>query len=341
MLTYGFYDSVNHDRKYNATQISSIFDGIINDGVYMSIGECFRVKERPGPGMYVDIGTGRAWFNHTWTLNSSAFPIEISESHALLNRTDTVALEINSDTRENKFIVVKGVPSSEPEPEKPTLTNTESIHQYPLAYVDVKAQATRITEADIENAVGIWPTPFVTGIIQTIDTGDLVAQWRAQWDEWYEEQTTKMEGDYAFWESNMADWTNNFKSGMTEWSNNYKSDMDATAEEWKAIWNEWFYTYTNQNQQEFSNWMRERDTEFRTWFDELHAVLDQDVATNLTRRVVDLESCCSDTKEFMNNLANEYAIYDDLYDNAAGHESEPILDSEGHSILNSLFFELK
>ena len=42
-VTYGFYNSINGDRKYNALEMSSIFDGIIVDGVYMSIGDALNV----------------------------------------------------------------------------------------------------------------------------------------------------------------------------------------------------------------------------------------------------------------------------------------------------------
>jgi len=62
-VTYGFYNSVNGDRKYDAIQVSSIFDGIVKDGIFMSIGTSFRVKA--ASGMTVNVGVGRAWFNQT------------------------------------------------------------------------------------------------------------------------------------------------------------------------------------------------------------------------------------------------------------------------------------
>ena len=43
-LTYGFYNSVDHDRVYDATQFGSIFDGVINDGVFQNIGDLFAVS---------------------------------------------------------------------------------------------------------------------------------------------------------------------------------------------------------------------------------------------------------------------------------------------------------
>ena len=93
-LTYGFYNSQNGDRTYDATDISSIFDGIINDGVFMSIGDAFIVSA--ATGMQVKVGSGRAWFNHTWTYNSVASLHAIEPAEIVLNRIDTVVLEINA-----------------------------------------------------------------------------------------------------------------------------------------------------------------------------------------------------------------------------------------------------
>lgn len=39
MFTFGFYDSLNGDRRYSTSQMSEIFDGIIQDGVYSNVGE--------------------------------------------------------------------------------------------------------------------------------------------------------------------------------------------------------------------------------------------------------------------------------------------------------------
>lgn len=184
-LTYGFYNSLNHDRRYSAIQMSSIFDGIINDGIFMSIGDRFVVTAK-GDNMIVTIGTGRAWFNHTWTLNDAPLPIEVPESELILNRYDAVVLEVNEEqsVRANNIKLVKGTPSSDPT--YPKLTNTLTIHQYPLAYIYVGAGTNIIRQANITSMVGKGNTPYVTGIIETIDIEDVVAQWEDQWDELYE-----------------------------------------------------------------------------------------------------------------------------------------------------------
>ncbi len=176
-LTYGFYNSYNGDRTYDATDISSIFDGIIKDGVFMSIGDAFIVSA--ANGMQVTVGSGRAWFNHTWTYNSVASLHTIEPAEIVLNRIDTVVLEINAseEVRANSIKVIKGTPATNPV--APTLINTELVHQYPLANVYVGANVTEIIAANITNRVGTEACPLSTGILETLDSGPLLAQWNS------------------------------------------------------------------------------------------------------------------------------------------------------------------
>lgn len=180
MLTYGFYNSKDHDRVYDAIQLASIFDGIINDGIFMSIGDHLQVTSTNR--MTVLVGTGRAWFNHSWILNDSPFPILIPTSEIILKRIDAIVLEVNGKNRINDIKVIKGTPSNNPV--KPTLINTSEVHQYALAYIHVNENVTSIGQANIENAIGTNNAPFVTGILDTINIDSLVAQWGAQWDDW-------------------------------------------------------------------------------------------------------------------------------------------------------------
>lgn len=167
MLTYGFYNSVNNDRRYNAIQFSKLFDGIITDGVFQTIENKLNVS--PNSGMILNIETGRAWFNHTWNWNDATTLITIPASEIILPRIDAIVLEIDTSpsVRENSFKVVKGTPGAAPE--RPTLTKGEFVNQYPLAYVYVEATATQIVAGDITIMVGTTECPYVTGILETVD----------------------------------------------------------------------------------------------------------------------------------------------------------------------------
>lgn len=202
-LTFGFYDSLNHDRLYNAKQMSAIFDGIINDGVFASVGGQFHTV--PGTGMQVLVKTGRAWFNSTWTLNDSELALSIDAADSLLGRIDTVVLEVNSEqaTRANSIKVVKGTAASSPV--KPTLTNTVTVHQHPLAYVTVAKGTTSITASMIEIAVGKTDCPYVTAILQTTDITTLFAKWENDFQTWFSTVRSTLDGDVALNLQNQID----------------------------------------------------------------------------------------------------------------------------------------
>lgn len=183
---YGFYNSISGDRTYNATHFSKIFDGVINDGVFAGIGD--KLFTTAGGGMTVKVGTGKAWFDHTWNLNTTIMPLTIGPSNPVLARYDTVVLEINDaqniQGRINTIKIVSGTPSSNPV--KPTLTNTQYIHQHPLAHIFVPASVTQITPENIEIVVGTSVCPFVTSILQTTDISGLFANWEYQFNVWFE-----------------------------------------------------------------------------------------------------------------------------------------------------------
>lgn len=201
MFTYGFYNSKDHDRVYDAVEVSSIFDGIIRDGIFMSIGSHFQVTAN-GNNMMVTVGTGRAWFNHSWSLNDSPMPLLLPPSEIIMNRIDVIVLEINSNVnyRRNRIFVLKGTPSVNA-PSKPVLADTEELHQYPLAYITVNANVTKITQANIENAIGLEKVPFVTGILETINIDSLIAQWGAQWSDWSKDKID----EYKKWTKELHD----------------------------------------------------------------------------------------------------------------------------------------
>lgn len=248
-VTYGFYNSLNGDRKYNAEQISSIFDGLIVDGVFASIGTAFAVKA--AGGLTVNVGIGKAWFNHTWTLNDSILPLTAPESEVLLDRIDAVVLEVNGleSVRENSIKIITGTPSSAPV--RPTLENEGNVHQYPLAYIYRKFGSAVITQADITNMVGTDSTPFVTGILQTISLDELLGQWQDQLDRFTDARSQEVD-----------DWIAQEESDFTTWFNEMKANLQ-------------------QEQTVLDQWIASEQADFLTWYNQMKDQLSGDVAGNL------------------------------------------------------------
>lgn len=192
-ITYGFYDSVSSDRLYNAKQFGSVFDGIIEDGIYAGLGDKFMIIG--DEGMELIVGSGRAWFNHTWLYNNAIYWLYLDTADALLDRIDIPYLEFNegAGVRANSIGLLTGTPASTPVP--PTLTNTSTVHQYPLAHIYVAAGVTDITQDDITNKVGTTATPFVAGIIDYVTTNEILAQWEAQWETWFDSIKGQLDGE--------------------------------------------------------------------------------------------------------------------------------------------------
>lgn len=222
-VSSGFFNSLNGDRKYNAAQMSAIFDGLIIDGVFASIGTAFAVKA--AGGLTVNVGIGKAWFDHTWTVNDSILPMTAPEAEVLLDRIDAVVLEVNGteSVRENTIKFVKGNPSSAPS--RPTLTNEGNVHQYPLCYIYRKYGTAVINQADITPMVGTESTPFVTGILQTISLDELLGKWQDELDRFTDARSKEVDDWIAQEESDFTAWFNQEQTVLDQWIASEQADF--------------------------------------------------------------------------------------------------------------------
>ena len=248
-VSSGFFNSLNGDRKYNAAQMSAIFDGLIIDGVFASIGTAFAVKA--AGGLTVNVGIGKAWFDHTWTVNDSILPMTAPEAEVLLDRIDAVVLEVNGmeSVRNNTIKFVKGNPSSAPS--RPTLTNEGNVHQYPLCYIYRKYGTAVINQADITPMVGTESTPFVTGILQTISLDELLGKWQDELDRFTDARSKEVD-----------DWIAQEESDFTAWFNKMKADLQ-------------------QEQTVLDQWIASEQADFLAWYNQMKDQLSGDVAGNL------------------------------------------------------------
>ena len=248
-VSSGFFNSLNGDRKYNAAQMSAIFDGLIIDGVFASIGTAFAVKA--AGGLTVNVGIGKAWFDHTWTVNDSILPMTAPEAEVLLDRIDAVVLEVNGmeSVRKNTIKFVKGNPSSAPS--RPTLTNEGNVHQYPLCYIYRKYGTAVINQTDITPMVGTESTPFVTGILQTISLDELLGKWQDELDRFTDARSQEVD-----------DWIAQEESDFTAWFNKMKADLQ-------------------QEQTVLDQWIASEQADFLAWYNQMKDQLSGDVAGNL------------------------------------------------------------
>lgn len=182
--TSGFFNSVNGDRLYNADQMSRIFEGLITDGVYESVGNKLAVQ--PNGGMTIQIGTGRGWVGKHWFENNSEYILTVEPSDVVLNRY--VAVMVKADNTETVRDVIPYLKYSDfaTEPVIPTVTRTETVEELCLAYIPITAGMTEIKTSDIvdtraDESVCGW----VTGLIEQLSSATLFEQFTAIFNEWF------------------------------------------------------------------------------------------------------------------------------------------------------------
>lgn len=189
MWTSGFFNSVNGDRAYNAEQMSRIFEGLITDGVYESVGNKLAVQ--PNGGMAIQIATGRGWFNKHWVNNDSEYLQVLEDSDVLLNRYCAVCIRVDDSDEVRDAVPYFKYSNFATNPVKPTMENSELVKEYCLAYVYIKAGAKAITAADIEDTRADESLcGWVTGLITQISTATLFAQYDAIFKEFMTKETT-------------------------------------------------------------------------------------------------------------------------------------------------------
>ena len=220
MLTYGFFNSSNGDRKYNADQLSSMFEGLITDGVFESVGNKLQVTA--GSGMNVNVDTGRAFLENKWCRNDAIVSVTINAANVTLPRWTAVVLQKNVTDRDIILTTIDGEAAETPT--KPSITRSGDVYEICLAYVYVEAGATAITQVDItDTRADTSICGWVTGLIEQVDTATLFAQWEAA----YQQAISDMNDFEDGLEAEMEDWQDEFQTDMSDWEQQMKTSFDA------------------------------------------------------------------------------------------------------------------
>ena len=200
-VTSGFFDSTESNRRiYTADEFSSIFDGLISDGVYENYpggtrtvnGKSVKIppfevtKVTSGSDLVISIGPGRAWFHHVWVLNTTS-TVTLSAAHGTLPRIDCVYLIVNKGARSCALACREGTPSSDPTGSFPSDDNNNDVYYYPIAFIKVPKAASSSSSLVVTPAIGNsnppanGKTPIVKAIVDPSMTLDeYITSYKAQ-----------------------------------------------------------------------------------------------------------------------------------------------------------------
>ena len=185
--SYGFFNSLNGDRLYNADDVNTFLEGLVSpSGIYANVDSMLQVT--PGSGLAVNVGAGKAAIQHHWFRSTATESLALSAAHQILNRYDTVALRLDIANRSVGLIIIEGTPASAPTP--PNIIRNDSYYDLRIANIYIPAGALQIIQSLIKDTrANTQSCGFIVGLIEQFDTTTFGAQLNA----WMQEQMAAFE----------------------------------------------------------------------------------------------------------------------------------------------------
>lgn len=182
-LKYGFFNSENGDRKYNADDISNFFYKLISDGVLATPSTNLQVQA--GSGMTVLVAPGYGMICAKYINATTAQSVKLEAADIALNRIDRIVIRLDRNARQITVAAKKGTPAANPA--APALTRTADVYELSLARIAVAHGTAAITQAEItDERSNTAVCGYITGMIDQIDTTELFAQFTAAFEHWYD-----------------------------------------------------------------------------------------------------------------------------------------------------------
>ncbi len=144
MKRFGFFNSINGDRKYLASDISEALDVATTTGIKQEEG-VFEVT--PYEDMTIKINPGSALIHGGFFTNPEDELIELDMADGELNRIDRIAIRYDRFDRSIDTVVLKGTNALNPTP--PTPLRNENQFDLVLADIYIRKAATEILTSDI------------------------------------------------------------------------------------------------------------------------------------------------------------------------------------------------
>ena len=149
-ITYGFFNSVNGDRVYNADDFNSCIDAIASDGIFKRNGGSLQVGVNTG--MSLQVLDGYARFKGYWIKNDAVINLTIPAADTQNPRIDAVVVRVDTSARTVTIAVKQGTAAATPA--APEMTRSATINEYCLATVAVAANTTAMSQSYITDTRG-------------------------------------------------------------------------------------------------------------------------------------------------------------------------------------------
>jgi hypothetical protein len=187
---YGFFNSVNNDRVYDASDVAGFLKKFFTNGVFNN-----SLGVSANDNMTVSVATGNANINGYSYENTETLVLDIDESDSELGRIDSVICRLDLTNRQITTMILEGSYSSDPS--QPSITRTGTIYDLRLANISVPAGATRITTDMITDTRFGADCGNVTQAVLELSTDEIFKQYEAWFTEWFANLEDQLDDNQA------------------------------------------------------------------------------------------------------------------------------------------------
>ena len=184
----GFFDAVSDDRTYSADDMNMPYKKVISNGVFATQQGTPSTDLQvltAGNGMGIIVSAGNAIIGNKWFELSSAQSITVANNAAIVPRIDSVIAQMDTRQAGRAGNIVYRTGAAASTPSAPAINQTSGVYELRLANIYVAAGATSILQSNITDMRGSEDCPWVTSLINQVDTSVLFDQWAAAYRDLY------------------------------------------------------------------------------------------------------------------------------------------------------------
>ena len=210
----GFFNSLENDRTYDASDIASFLSNFFTNGIFNN-----SLKVTANNNMNISIEKGSANINGYVYELTDKLNLNIKTADELLDRIDSVILRLDLSARNIKLMILDGSLSSEPVPS--VITRNNNIYDLRIANISVPANTVEITNSMIEDTRFGNECGNVTQAVLSLNTSDLFSQYKECFTNWFENIKNQLSKDSA---GNLQNQINNIFNLLGTNINNYDAN---------------------------------------------------------------------------------------------------------------------
>lgn len=296
---FGFFNSKDHDRVYNAKDWADYFLPFFRTGVFNG-----HLQIIENEGMSVKANPGYAWIDgykyHLW--DEGVLDLEMASGN--MNRKDSIVLRLDLTNKWIRIFCKTGsYYAGTATPPAPEISAT--VHEIVIAHISVAAGTTRITQSMIEDTrMNKEICGWVCGAVEQIDFSQITAQFEGFFADYRKnisdefKQFKKNAGDYS---DQFVAWVVEKKAEITTWKGKEEEEFDAWVQDFVNKWESWLLGETKGWQEEIID-----------WFNNLREQLTENAAVSLQEQIGNLNNLETENKDNLVSAVNSLCLsYDE------------------------------